>query len=134
MSWSLFSPGLYSFQKRRGQRKWGCCVRLVSEASCCYQTVRTWPCVGLPGAAWGPPVHGFLNPCRRELTTRVQVTMRIHLLKLRTVKQELGIEEETGEPRLGCLSSLGSQRKGGFGHWFRELVWDKLPAAHCLRV
>ena len=36
--------------------------------------------------------------------------MRIHLLKLGTVKQEA-----TGEPRLGCLRSLGSQRKGASG-------------------
>lgn len=42
-------------------------------------------------------------------------------------KQErLSIEEATGEPRLGCLSSLGSQRKGHLGVRFRGLAWDEL--------
>ena len=54
------------------------------------------------------------------------MAVRIHLLKLGTVKQgRLSIEEATGEPRLGCLSSLGSQRKGGLGDRFRGLAWDK---------
>ena len=35
---------------------------------------------------------------------------------------------------MGCLSSLGSLRKGGFGDRFRGLAWDQLPATHCLRV
>ena len=43
------------------------------------------------------------------------------------------MEEATGECRLGCLGSLGRQRKGGLGDRFRELAPDKLPAAHCLR-
>ena len=30
------------------------------------------------------------------------------------------------EPGLGCLSSLGSQRKEDLGDRFRELAWDKL--------
>ena len=61
--------------------------------------------------------------------------MRVHLLKLGTVKKEgLSTEEATGEPRLGCLSSLGGQRKGGSGDRLRGLAWDKLPTAHCLRV
>ena len=44
------------------------------------------------------------------------------------------VEEATGEPRLGCLRSLGGQRKGGLGHRFRGSAWDKLSAAHCPRV
>ena len=59
--------------------------------------------------------------------------MRVHLLKLRD-KEGLSIEEAREEPRLGCLSSLGSQRKKGFGDRFRGLASDKLPAACCLRV
>ena len=47
-------------------------------------------------------------------------------------KEGLSIEEAAGEPRQGCLSSLASQTKGGFGDRFRGLAWDKLPAAHCL--
>ena len=30
---------------------------------------------------------------------------------------------------LGCLNSLGSQRKGSLGDWFRGLTQDKLPIA-----
>ena len=61
--------------------------------------------------------------------------MRMHSLKLgQWNKEGLNMEEATGEPGLGCLSSLGSQRKGGLGDRFRGLAWDKLPAAHCLRV
>ena len=33
-----------------------------------------------------------------------------------------------------AFSSLGSQRKGDFGDRFKELTWNKLPAAHCLGV
>ena len=44
-----------------------------------------------PGPEWvcpGPAVAcGFLTSCRKDFTTRVQVTMRLNLLKLGTVKQ-----------------------------------------------
>ena len=61
------------------------------------------------------------------------MTMRAHLLMSGKVNKEgLSIEEAAGEPRQGCLSSLASQTKGGFGDRFRGLAWDKLPAAHCL--
>ena len=57
--------------------------------------------------------------------------MRVKLLKLGTEEQGgLSIEEASGGPRLGCLSSLGSQRKGDFGDRFRGLAWDKLPTVH----
>ena len=37
----------------------------------------------------------------------------------------LGLEEATGEPRRGCLSSLASQAEGGFGEKrFRGFAWD----------
>ena len=39
---------------------------------------------------------------------------------------ENGEKGATGEPRLGCLSSLGSQRKGVLGDRFGGLAWDKL--------
>ena len=54
-------------------------------------------------------------------------TRRIHLLQLGTVKQEGPSIEATEEPRLGCLSSLGSQTKGGLGDRFMGLAWDKWP-------
>ena len=37
------------------------------------------------------------------------------------------MEGATGEPRQGCLGSLGSQRKGDPGDRFRGLAQDKLP-------
>ena len=46
-------------------------------------------------------------------------------------EEGLSIEEAIGEPRLGCLSSLGSLRKGGLWDRFRGSAWDQLPAAHC---
>ena len=55
---------------------------------------------------------GLLTSYRKDLTTRVQVTVRMHLLKLEN-RERFSIEEATGEPKLGCLSSLGSLRKGG---------------------
>ena len=59
------------------------------------------------------------------------MTVRRHLSKLRTVKGgRASIEGATREP-MGCLSSLGSQRKGGFGDRFRGSAWDKLPAVYC---
>lgn len=52
--------------------------------------------------------------------------MRERFLKLRTVEQgRPSIEEATGEPRLDCIISLGSQRKWGPGDRFRELAWDE---------
>ena len=44
-------------------------------------------------------------------------------------KEGLNIEEATGGPRLGCLSSLETQRKGGFGNRFRGVARDKLAVA-----
>ena len=86
-------------------------------------------------ACLGPAVVcGFLTSCRKDFTTGVQVAMKMHLLKLGTVKQEgLSMEEVPGERRRCCLSSLGSRRKKAFGDRFRGSAWDQLPAAHCLR-
>ena len=51
----------------------------------------------------------------------------MHSLKLgQWNKEGLSIEEAAGEPGLGCLSSLGSQRKGGLGGRFRGLAWNEL--------
>ena len=48
-------------------------------------------------------------------------------LQLGTVNKEgLSIEEATAAPRLGCFSSLGSQRKGGLRDMFKGLTQDKL--------
>ena len=56
------------------------------------------------------------------------MTLRVSLLKLGTVNKEgLSIEKVTGDSRLGCLSSLGSQRKVGLGDRFIGLAWYKLP-------
>ena len=42
-------------------------------------------------------------------------------------RKGLSTEEAPGEPRLGCLSSLGNWRKEGLGDRFRGLARDKLP-------
>lgn len=52
----------------------------------------------------------------------------------KTRKEGLSVEAAAGETRLGWLSSLGSQRRGGFGDRFRGSAWGRLLAAHCLRV
>ena len=83
-----------------------------------------WVCLGLVA------VCEFLTFCRKDFTTPVQVTVRIHLLRLGAGKKE----EATGEPRPDCFSSLGSQRKGDFGVRFPGSGWDKLSVAHGLRV
>ena len=71
---------------------------------------------------------GFLTLCRKDFTAQVRVATRIHLLNLGSIKGELSIEGATGEPRLSCLCSLVSQRKGGLvGGTGSGLAWDKLP-------
>ena len=73
-------------------------------------------------------VGGFLTLCRKDFSAQVRVTTRIHLLNLGSIKGELSIEGATGEPRLSCLCSLVSQRKGGLvGGTGSGLAWDKLP-------
>ena len=56
----------------------------------------------------------------------------MHSLKLgQWNKEGLNMEEATGEPGLCCLSSLGSQRKGGLGDRVRGFAWIscQLPSA-----
>ena len=49
--------------------------------------------------------------------------MRVRLLKLRKIKKKEGLGiEATGEPKLGLLCLLGSQRKGGLRDRFRDLA------------
>ena len=70
-------------------------------------------------------VCGFLTWCRKDFTTRVQVTVRIHLLKLgQWNKGGIGIEEATGEPRQ-------ESEKRGLGDRFRGLALDKLRYFFC---
>ena len=61
-------------------------IRLLGEVNSKWIVTRQEP-----GPAWvciePAIVRGFLTSCRKDFTTRVQVTIRIHLLKLGTVKQ-----------------------------------------------
>ena len=55
------------------------------------------------------------------------------MLKLGTVKRGRALHRKSNRnPRLGCLSPPGSQKKGSSGDRFRGLAWDKLPAAIAL--
>ena len=52
----------------------------------------------------GPSVVcGLLPLSRKDVTTLVQVTMRIHLLKLETVKQRNGLTYKEQQESLGRL-------------------------------
>ena len=66
----------------------------MHRVSCCYQTG-----TGRELSASGQPVEcGFLILCRKDFTTRVQVILRVCLLRLGTVtKERLGVEVVTGE-------------------------------------
>ena len=77
-------------------------------------------------------VCGFLTSCRKDFTAQVQVTENTFVKA--GDKEVLRVEKATEELMLGCLSPLGSQRKGGFRGRFRGLAWDKPPVTHCLRV
>ena len=58
------------------------------------------------GSASGPPiVCGFLTSCRKDFTARVQVILRVRLLRLGTVKQrkDLGWQKEQERAWAGLL-------------------------------
>ena len=71
-----------------------CVIEKEEEIECGYLQVIaqtrtvTGQGSGPEGVCRGPAVVcAFLTSCRKDFTTRVQVTIRIHLLKLGTVKQ-----------------------------------------------
>ena len=74
-----------------------------------------------PGPEWvclGPVVAcGFLILCKKDFTTRVQVTVRIHLLKLETVKQGNAQHRRTNrKPQAGLPQFIGkSEQRGSLG-------------------
>ena len=85
----------------------------------CYRTRG----LALNGSAQGQlVVCGFLTAFHSTSPGDYKSTF----IKTGAVKQGLSIEEATGEPRWGCLSSLGSQRRRSPWDRFRGSALSKL--------
>ena len=84
----------------------------------------------------GPAVVcGFLTSWRKDCTTQVPVTMRIHLLKLQTVKQG-GAQHRRSNSRAqaGLPQFSGKPEKRGLWGQVQGISLGQLPATYCLKV